>query len=306
MNGLVLDSLQPDLDVERRVAAEHGARIERWDGNPKDLSTADLVLHVRTKVDRPLIDLMSACRAIGRFGTGLDTVDREAASERGIAVVRVPDYGTREVALHAVALTLSVARGIASLRETEPAAAWERLRTVPRIGLDGPIGVVGFGAIGQAATQMFKGLGLDVLVATGREDVDFERLQLVRESLDALLEKSEAVSLHTALADETKHLIGTEQIARMRRDAILVNTARAGLVDAAALIAALEEGQLRGVGLDAFEGEDGQALQAGLAGRELNVVTTPHIAWYSPASMERLRREAVARTIDAAKGRLTD
>ncbi len=301
LHGLVLDSLVPDIELEAEAAARLGAQLVRWDGTDEQLADAAFVLHVRTRVDEALLARLPRLRAIGRFGTGLDSVDLDAAARHGIPVIGVPDYCSREVAQHAVALALAVARGVASLGPLAPATAWDGLLRAPALGAEGPVGIVGFGAIGAAAAGMFAGLGFDVLVHTRRGDVDLAAHGYEAATLDELLTRCEIVSLHSALDAGTRHMIGREQLALMGPAAILVNTSRAGLVDPAALVHALDEGRLRGAGLDAFEGEDGATLWELLGDRRLNVVTTPHIAWCSPRSLARLRTEAVTRTVEAAR-----
>jgi len=302
LDGLVIDSLQPDIEIETEVAAAHGARLRRWDGSPSQLAEADFVLHVRTRLDAEFLAALTRCRVIGRFGTGLDSVDLEAARNLGMDVVGVPDYATEQVAQHALALALAVGRGLGSLGGHPPRDAWRKLTQVPALGISGPVGIVGFGAIGAAAARMFGGLGFEVIVHTVPaadetiRDMGFEPVG----DLDSLLAHSEVVSLHAALGPSTRHLLGSAQLALLPANAIVVNTGRAGLVDPEALIDSLERGHLRGAGIDAFEGDDGARLWQMLIERpELNVVTTPHIAWCSPASIDRLRREAVLRVMTA-------
>lgn len=301
LHGLVLDSLLPDLDVEREVAADFGADIGFWSGAEPELADADFVLHVRTRVDGTLMRKLTRCRAIGRYGTGLDSVDLEAADACGMAVVGVPDYATKEVAQHAVALALAVARGQGAYRAISPKESWARLPKPPALGLEGPVGIVGYGRIGQEAARLFRGLGVDVLVASRRQ-ADIEEDGIAKPaSLGQLLAETEVVSLHTALVPETRHMIGEAALRAMRPDAILVNTARGALVDSAALLAALRDERIRGAGLDVFEADGDIDWWSVFGSSGLNVVLTPHIAWYSSRSVGVLRREAVIRTIEVVR-----
>jgi D-3-phosphoglycerate dehydrogenase len=302
LTGLVLDSVAADLEVEREEAERVGATVDWWAGDDASLASADFVLHVRRRVDAELIARLTSCRAIGRYGTGLDSVELDAARARGIPVVGISDYATDEVADHALALALAVARGVA-LPWDGLGDVWRRLGDAPALGLMGPIGVVGGGAIGMAVADRFAALGHDVLVASRRPLAAGVAPAVRRASIDELLAAAEVVSLHVALTPETRGMIGPRELGLMRPDAILVNTARAGLVDGPALVEALRTGRLRGAGLDAFEGDDGAALWTALHGSELNVVLTPHIGWYSPASAWRLRTLAVRDTVAAARAR---
>lgn len=299
--GLVLDSVQPDLLIEEQVAAEMGARLVRWDGADAQLADADFVVHVRTRVTADLIARLTKCRAIGRYGVGLDTVDTAAAAQRGIAVVRVPEYATLEVAEHALTLGLAVARGIGSMGTVHPRDAWNLLQASPRIGLEGPIGVLGFGNIGQQVSRLWSSLGFQVLVTCRDTAPISQHPEYERVELGQLLRRCELVTLHVALTAATEHMIGRDQLSLMTADAILVNTARGGLVDSTALLDALQGHQIRGAGLDVLE-TDGVDWWAKFAAGGLNVVLTPHIAWYSPRSIDRLRREVVQLTVRAATG----
>jgi len=176
---------------------------------------------------------------------------------------------------------------------------WDFLTAAPKIGLDGPIGIVGFGRIGQAASRLWRALGFELLVASRRtEQIAQHGYRQV--SLGRLFSDCELISLHCALVPETEHMIGRAELGVMRADGILVNTARGSLVDSAALAEALKVRRIRGAGLDVFE----ESVASGwniFGGQGLNVVLTPHIAWYSPASLARLKRDAVVRTIEAAR-----
>ncbi|MDP9225797.1 MAG: C-terminal binding protein [Actinomycetota bacterium] len=299
MRGLILDSLVRDIDEELKAARVAGdCSLDRWSGSNDELANADFVLHVKTVIDAAMIDRLTRCRAIGRFGTGLDTVDAVAAAARGIVVVGVPDYATAEVAQHAVALALAVARGLGRLTTTHPKEAWSLLLG-SAVDLTGPVGIVGFGAIGRRAAELFAGLGFEVIVST--RQVDFvEKAGLTACPIDELLERAQIVSLHTALVPETRKLINSERLRRMRPDAILVNTARGALVESMALIEALRHGRIFGAGLDVYEPGDVDWWEL-LRSSKLNVVLTPHVAWYAPSSIKRLRANAVNRTIDAAR-----
>jgi D-3-phosphoglycerate dehydrogenase len=301
MHGLVLDSLLPNIEAEIEAArSEGGCSLAPWTGGTAELATADFVLHVRTHVDAEMIGRLTRCRAIGRFGTGLDTVDLAAARARAIPVVGVPDYATEEVAQHSVMLALAVGRGLGRMSAVPPGEAWSQLPLGPPLGLVGPAGIVGFGPIGRRVAELYTGLGFETLVAT-RQAIPSPLNRLSISTLDEILLRAEIVSLHTALVPETRHLIDAAALRRMRRDAILVNAGRGALVDSQALLLALREGRIRGAGLDVYETGDDVDWWAAFRAAGLNVVLTPHVAWYSPASVERLREQAVRRTIGAAR-----
>jgi len=232
------------------------------------------------------------CRVIVRAGVGYNNVDLVAAGRRGIAVCNVPDYGTEEVADHAILLLLAVARHLrasdASIREGH----WDYLVGRETSRLRGKtLGLVGLGRIGIATAVRAKAFGLDVAfhdphIASGLD----KALGIRRESrLESLLESSHFVSLHCFLDDRSHHLIDAAALARLRPGSILVNTARGPLVDQEALIAALDSGHLLGAGIDVFEREplDDPRLRD-----HPRVVLTPHSAFYSIEGFVELRTKA--------------
>lgn len=260
--------------------------------------------------DRATLARMPRCRAIMRAGVGYDHIDLEAAGAAGIAVLNTPDYGTAEVADHAIALLLAFRRGIAShhdwLRD-DPTGVW--------LGRQGPLmkrlrgttlGVVGLGRIGTAFVQRAKPFGFRILaydpyLPRGQEiALGVERV----ESLEALLGESEIVSLHCPLSAETRTMMDAARFAALREGAILINTARGGLVDLDACYEALKSGRLAAAGLDVLPQEPMPAdhpLIAAHAAREdwirERLIVTPHAAWYSPEGWADMRRLAVERLV---------
>lgn len=234
------------------------------------------------------------CRGIVRASVGYDNIDLDAARACGIPVCNVPDYGTEEVADHAMALVLALARRLPLLDAHVRAGGWD-WRAVGSVGRlrDSALGIVGLGRIGTAVARRAQAFGFDVafydpFLPSGVE----KSLALVRcEELHELIERSWVLSLHAPLTAETFRMIGRHEIERMRPGTILVNTARGDLVDNDALIAALTEGRLLGAGLDVVSGEPGLPDEIRASGR---VLLTPHAAFYSDASLLELRRKAAA------------
>ena len=202
---------------------------------------ADAILVQYAQITAEIMDALPRLRAIGRYGVGVDSVDIDAATKRGIAVCNVPDYGTESVSDHAIGMALAAARGIPRLDRGLRAGSFDLAAVRPLFQTrDRVFGVVGLGRIGTATARKAAGLGYrvigcDVAAETGADT--YHGFTLV--SLDELLERSQVVSLHTPLTDLTRHLIGADQLARMRSDAILVNTSRGGVLDVDALVAAL-------------------------------------------------------------------
>jgi D-3-phosphoglycerate dehydrogenase len=227
-----------------------------------------------------------------RWGVGYDQIDVAAATELGVAVANAPTYCTEDVAEHAMALMLSLARQVAWRHEQMRSGQWRVSAPLPRRLQGSTVGVVGLGRIGRRVAELAAAfgariLGHDVMPITvpGVEVVD----------LDRLLAESDFVSLHVPMAAQSQHLINAETLARIKVGSFLINTSRGGVVDTAALIGAVESGRLAGAALDVFETEP---LPADDPLRSVqNVVLTPHGAAGSDHSLTDLRREMCDATV---------
>jgi lactate dehydrogenase-like 2-hydroxyacid dehydrogenase len=266
------------------------------------------------------VEKLENCRIIVRVGAGFDNMALAACGRHGIAVCNVPDYGVNEVADHAIALMLSLGRGIVRYHGAlvdDPVAGWDVEKTPAIRRFNGlTFGVVGMGRIGTAAARRAAAFGLRILfydpyLPTGAElGLGFARA----DSLAALLEQSDIVSLHTPLTAETRFMIDDAALALMRPDAVLINTARGPIVDLDALAAALRAGRLSAAGLDVLPQEPPLAETALLRAVQRRepwtigrVIITPHAAWYSRDSFIDLRRKAALVARDFLRdGRLRD
>jgi D-3-phosphoglycerate dehydrogenase / 2-oxoglutarate reductase len=230
-------------------------------------------------------------RVIGRAGTGLDAIDLEAARARGIVVYHTPDYATSEVATHAVALILAVHRRLldADRQARTDFAGWRALTPIPPFD-ELTAGVIGGGRIGRAVmTRLLPFVGR---VVTYDPYVDAAPSGVERvDSLDALLRRSDIVTLHMPLTPETRGMIGARELGLLPAGAIVVNVSRGGLVDEADLRAALETGRLAGAALDVFASEPLRPDDPILGAPRL--LLSPHLAWYSTASERRVRTQVV-------------
>jgi len=294
--ALVLTHVFPDLAPERAVLEPHG--IEVVDGARLDpatrlaaAATCDALLVQDTPIDAAFIARLARCRVLGLYGAGVDNADVGAALRQGLAVVHVPDYGTEEVADHALCLLLACARGLAPLGAALRAGAWDYGAAArPLRRLRGrTLGVVGLGRIGRRLTAKARALELRVLgtdPAVGAAEAAIAGIEW--RPLPDLLAASDFVSLHAPLVPATERLIGRGQLALMRPDAYLINVARGGLVDEAALFEALDARRLAGAGLDVLAVEPAPADHP-LIGHP-RVVMTPHSAWYSEEAMHDLKR----------------
>lgn len=245
-----------------------------------------IIVRSRTKVTRDVIDAAEKLKIIARAGVGVDNVDVEAATERGIMVVNAPESTSITVAEHAMGLIMSLARKISIADKSVKEGKWEKSRFMG-IELNGKtLGIIGMGRIGTQVAIRAKSFGMEILVYDPyiTEEVGAE-LGVTVVELDYLLRNSDIMTIHVPLTPETKHIIAKEEFEIMRENAFIVNCARGGIINEDDLYVALKEGEIAGAGLDVFENEppEGSPLL------ELdNLVATPHIG----ASTKEAQRDA--------------
>jgi glycerate dehydrogenase len=262
----------------------------------------DAVVAVTNKVvvDRAVMAARPGLRLICVAATGTNNVDLEAARERGIAVCNVTGYATASVVQHVLALMLALTTRLAEHAAAVQDGRWAAsdlfcVLDFPFRELAGKtLGIVGYGELGRGVARVAEAFGMSVLVAQRPGGPPQEG----RLPLDELLPRSDVVSLHVPLADNTRGLIGARQLALMKHDALFINTARGGIVDEAALVAALRAGRLGGAGVDVLAVEPPRGGSPLLEAPPPNLIVTPHVAWASRESRQRLVDE-VARNIEA-------
>ena len=303
----VTDQVFPDLGIERGILAQIGATLTVASGDRDAVLTqvadADALLNTYLPLDARAISRLQHCRVIARYGIGTDNVDVEAARAGGIVVTNVPDYCVEEVAAHALSLLLALLRRVPEADALVRGGGWgvQSLRPIQRLS-EVSVGLVGYGRISRRLAEMLRPLGVRLLVHDPYVDRESAPgVDLV--GLEDLLAGSDAVSLHCPLTEETRGLIGAEQLARMREDAILVNTSRGPLVVLGDLLAALRGGTIRGAGLDVFPEEPPDAaLFEGVPG----LLLTPHVAYYSEAAIRESERKAATQIVKVLSGQPPD
>jgi glyoxylate reductase len=284
-----------------RLEAEH--EVDTWPGDlapePEELrrrtSQADgLLSMVADRVDETLLDAAPNLRAIANYGVGTDNIDLEAAAARGIPVGNTPDVLTDATADLAFALILALARGIVSGAATVRAGEWRTWEPAGDLGTDlagATLGIVGRGRIGEAVARRATGFGMDVVYSSRSSGLP----------VDELLERADVVSLHTPLTPDTRHLIDEKALARMKPTALLVNTARGGIVDQDALREALIDGRIGGAALDVTDPEplpgDHPLLDAP------NLLVVPHLGSATRRTRARMAEMAVENLLAALDGR---
>jgi phosphoglycerate dehydrogenase-like enzyme len=319
---LYSESLYPDDTVERDVFGPEVRLLVRAPATLADLAAEDCaatdgLMLFRLYASAADLARFPRLRVIVRMGVGYDRIDREAAAARGIMVCNVPDYGTAEVADHAIALTLALRRGLlldhAAQRRTPP-AAWQPIETplVRRLDVQ-TFGVVGLGRIGTAAALRARAFGFRVVFFDPYRPNGTDRaLGLARaNTLDELLRQSDVLSIHAPLTPETRGLIGARELALLPRDSVVVNTARGAILDLDALGEALRSQHVAGAGIDVLSveppPEPAPALLRAYRTREPwlegRLLVTPHAAFHSPQAWDDIRRKSAETMAAALRGR---
>jgi D-3-phosphoglycerate dehydrogenase len=301
-----------DYQLERELWEPLGLRVRTGCGDSEtsvieqgEGAGAIVSLGLRVPLTARVISCLSRCRVLVRSGVGAENIDVNAATTRGIAVCHVPDYCSADVADHTVALILALVRRVVLLDRFVRAGQWQDpvgvTGPVPRLG-SLALGLIGLGRIGRLVLARMAPMVRRVVVhdpyasneAAGACGVSLG-------PLDEVLAEADILSLHAPLTMETRHLIGRAQLARMKPGAVLVNTARGGIVDEAALVQMLSEGHLAGAALDVLE-EEPPAADSLLLKLD-NVIVTPHFGGYSEEAKRTLRARVAQAVADVMQGR---
>jgi C-terminal binding protein len=309
----------PDDSVERRIYGPDvrvifpSASASLADLSDEDCAAAEGLMILRFKVFAKDLERFPRLRAICRMGVGYDNLDRVAAADRQIVILNVPDYGTTEVADHAIALALSLRRGLLLHHETQranPPAVWRYIDDplVRRSSVQ-TFGIVGMGRIATAVALRAKAFGFRVVFYDPHLPNGVELGLGVQRAptLEALLSQTDTLSVHAPLTRETRGMLGLKELSLLPKGAIVVNTARGPIIDIDALATLLKSGHLAGVGLDVVPVEPPvepvpelmrayRAREAWTLGR---LIITPHSAFYSPQAWDDIRSKS-AETMRAA------
>lgn len=297
-----------DLDPSRLQASAPGLRL--LPNTPQDavvetIRGCEIVLLNKLKMTADVIAASPDLRLIALSATGTNNVDLIAAKERGIAVCNIRDYCTPSVVQHVLGTLLMLTHRLRDYSTMAIDGTWSRsehftLLTHPIRELQGrTLGIVGYGVLGQAVAEACQSaLGMKVLIANRPGDTP----QVGRVDLDKLLQQADVVSLHCPLTEQTRHLLDARRLSLMKRDAILINTARGALVDLDALATALRTGNLGGAAIDVLPEEPPVSGSPLFDGDIPNLIVTPHIAWAARDSRQRCLDEIAANIIDWRQG----
>lgn len=295
------------MGLEGRIAPSFHAERLTLANVPSSAEAEAISVFIYSRIEEPILQAMPHLRLVLTRSTGYDHIDLEVCRRRGITVCHVPRYGETTVAEHTFALLLALSRKVhqAYLRAQHGDFSIEGLRGFDLYGKT--LGVIGTGSIGLHVIRIARGFGMRVLAYDVRPNPLFaDVLGFTYTDLDTLLQESDIVTLHVPLTPQTYHMINRDTLRKMKRGALLINTARGAVVDTEALLWALEEGILGGAGLDVIEGEEfvkeerallaspqapeawRHVVQAHLLLRRENVVFTPHIAFNSWEALQRI------------------
>ncbi len=293
--GVFVDSgsLGADIDLDGIAAT-----LPRWsfheatapEAVAERIRDAGIVITNKVVLDAAALTAARRLRLVCVAATGVNNVDLEAAASHGITVCNVTAYATPSVVQHVFALMLALATRLPDYHEAVRAGDWQRSRhfallDYPVAELAGrTLGIVGYGELGRAVAAAAECFGLQVLIAARPGTAPGPG----RLALDELLGRVDVLSLHCPLTSHTRGLIGARELGLMKRNALLINTARGGIVDEAALAAALRNGDIAGAGIDVLDSEPPRAGSPLLAADCPNLIVTPHIAWASRESRQRL------------------
>lgn len=306
---VVTDFTESGHDIESEVFASSGLAIDlvtvEEAGRAALLAAtagAEALMVQFARIDRVLIETLTSCRVIARYGVGVDMVDIDAATDQGIPVANVPHYCIDEVSLQTIGFLLDLNRRTLPLAIHVRSGRWGTAPPVtPPSRLRGQLlGVVGFGAIGSEVARKAQALGLEV-IAYDPFAVPDRHPGISFVPLAQLLARSDYVTLHCPLTEETRGLIGAAELAQMKPSAYLLNLSRGPVVDQAALTEALQTGVIQGAALDVLSTEPPDPADALL--QLDNVIVTPHIASWSIEAGVELRRGVAQSVVDALLGR---
>lgn len=304
-------------DFERRAFAEAGLPLTVVDAaTPAEIiphvADADIVTLIGTYLPARIIEATTRCRAIARMGAGTDRIDVARATELGIVVTNTPFFCVEEQADHAMAMILSLARKLTlaqhAMATGEVAAARRAVSSGPRLSTT-TLGLVGFGRSAVHIARRARGFGMRVLAVRNNKNApttEADALGVIMTDLDTILRESDHISLHLPLTPTTHHLIDAVALAKMKPTATIINTSRGALIDEAALIDALDRGQIAGAGIDTHALIDVLVEEIPpnahpLLGRD-NVILTPHVASGSVQAVQDIRSTAIENMLDILRG----
>jgi D-3-phosphoglycerate dehydrogenase len=309
MEIVILDSGYKSYDFEKELFEKNGFRLKvhpGFKGDPSEkrdfAKNADGILVRHTVIDEAFLSGMKNLKAVVRYGVGYDNVDIEACTRHGVRVANVQGYANHSVSDHALALMFSCTRALWNTSYQ----LHEGFATAPVPDVfelhDKILGIIGIGRIGSMFCKKAAPFFHQVLACDPyKPESHFNQLNAQRVELDELLERSDVISLHCNLTDETRHLLNSEKFMLMTKKPVIINTSRGEVISEEALLGALNSGKIHSAGLDVYEDEPVTERQSKLTDHP-RAICTGHYAWYSDKSMIELQRKAAINLLNFLSG----
>jgi len=300
---VICDLDHKDVEAERKVFSKAGYHFDWLHCKTQqevieNCQNAVVLLNQYVKMDKVIFEALPTLKCIVRYGVGHDNINIEDANQYGIQICNVPDYGTHEVADHALALMMALARKVVLSNSLIRKGIWDYQKGIPIYRLrECTVGICGVGRIGTEFAKRVHALGCRIIAydieykKEGRVFPDFVTFV----SFDELVKQSDIISIHCPLNESTYHLFGEKEFKNMKKSAYIINTARGGIIDEDALLWALQNNEIAGAAIDVVEHEPLAASSPLLQCN--NLIISPHTAWYSEQSSVELKRKAAEEAV---------
>jgi D-3-phosphoglycerate dehydrogenase / 2-oxoglutarate reductase len=305
---VITDAEYPSFDIEKKVLSKLNVELIKFQCKTEEelirnCKDADALLNQYAKITPRVIEKLDNTKIIARYGIGVDNVALDSATKKGIFVTNVV-YDICDVADHTITLMLALTRKLFFVDKSIKKLEWDWKKFHPITRIKGKtVGIIGLGRVGRQVAKRIRGFDVNLLACDPYIPVDvFETYNAKRVDHNTLLEQSDIVTVHVPLNNETRHMISTDQLKKMKKKSILINAARGGIVDEKALFKALKEKEIAGAGLDVLEQEpiqkDNPLLNLD------NVIITPHMGWYSEDAIDEVQRIAAEQVLQCLQGKV--
>jgi len=303
---VITDAEYPSFEIEKKILSQCNVNLVKCQFTTEEelirtCRDADALLNQYTKITSHVIENLDFVKIIARYGIGVDNVDLDAATKKNIFVTNVV-YDICDVADHTIMLMLALNRKLFLVEKSVKKFEWDwkKFHPIPRIK-GKTVGIIGLGRVGRQVARRLQGFDVNLLACDPYIPTDvFKTYNAKQVDHTTLLEQSDIVTIHVPLNKETRDMISTKQLKKMKKKAIIINAARGGIIDEKALWNALKKKEIAGVGLDVLEQEpiqkDNQFLHSD------NVIITPHMGWYSEDTIDEVQRIAAEQVLQCLQG----